>query len=114
LQWLALHRAANRRVMQEHDATIGGESRQRRLELERLLHRLVHEILHDLFSPRPERAPAEATAEPAHAREADVSEFPSVAVEYLDSDVAQDANDLALFARLEVVIPEHTHDRDLE
>ena len=100
--------------MHEHDAVIGLESRQRRLELQRFLYRLVHEVLDDLFAPRTERATPKATAESANSGEPDAAKFPRVSVQHVDADVSQDLTDVTLLTRLEVVIPQHADHRDLD
>src|SRR5581483_6846790 len=104
LRRFALDRRADGRVVHEDDAVIDGEPRERRLELERLLHRLVHERLDDRLAPRAERAAPKAAAEAAHAGEAHAAKLPGVAVERVHADVAEHLANRVLLVRLEVVI----------
>ena len=63
LRRLALDRLLDRRVVEHGDPGHPAQPRERRLELQRLVHRLVDEDLDDLLSPGAERPLAEAAAE---------------------------------------------------
>src|SRR5687768_13713357 len=109
---LAGHGPGDRRVVQHRDALRCPKASERGLELQRLVHRLVHEVLDDLLAPWPERAAAESAGEALHAGDADAENLVALAVEDLHADVPEDATDLILLARFEVVIPEDPDGRD--
>src|SRR5205823_1957939 len=71
LQRLTFHRVLNRSVMQQYDALVCSQARQRRLELEGLIERLAHETLDSFLAPRGQHALAEAAAKSFGAGEAD-------------------------------------------
>ena len=68
---LAFDGLLNRRIMQQREQMPRPQARQRRLELQRFIDGFAHELLDDRFSPRTERALAEAAAEPLDAGDAD-------------------------------------------
>src|ERR1700687_4578151 len=62
LQRLTSHSFLDGSVVQQHDAFVRSQARQRRLELERLVERLAHEALDSLLTPRGQHALPEAAA----------------------------------------------------
>src|SRR6185369_15667667 len=67
LQRLALDGALDGRIVKQRDGRQRLDSRQRRLELERLVDGFADEVLDAVFPPRAESALAEAAAKPFHA-----------------------------------------------
>ena len=98
--------------MQQGDQLRRPQPRQRRLELQRLVHRLVDELLDDRLAPRAERMTAEAAPEPFHARDADAVQFTSIAVEDRQAGGGQHVSHLRRLAGLEIVIAKHRRGRN--
>src|SRR5262249_54245550 len=109
---LPLHRALNRRVMQQRDAMQCAQLRERRLKLERLVDRFLDELLDRRLAPWLQRMLAEAAGEALHAREADAVHLAGVAVEYIDAGCRQNLLHLVLLARFQFVVAEHREYRD--
>src|SRR5207247_7704121 len=97
---LAFHRRLDGRVVEDRDPLLRAQARQRRFELERLVHRVVHEAFDRVLAPGLERAASEAAAEALDAREADALDLDALAVEHLHASVAEDLLDLGLVAGL--------------
>jgi hypothetical protein len=73
----------------------------------------VDELLDDPFTPRLERALAEAAPEALEPDEADAPHLAGFTVEHLGAAVEQDLENLRLLARFVLVVSEHGQDRDL-
>ena len=98
--------------MQDDDFLIRAQSRERRLELQRLVDGFVYELLDDRLAPRPEGAASEAAGKPFHTRKPDALHFAGAAIQDADPMVDENLLDITLVARFEIVIAEHGDDRD--
>jgi hypothetical protein len=78
-----------------------------------LVHGLLDEHLDRPLAPRTERAATESSGEPLHAGEPHPLDLDRVPIEQVDAGIGEDARDFLGLIRLEVVVPEHRHDRDL-
>ena len=111
---LAFDGGANRRVVQHGDAACRAQARQRGLELQRLVDRFLDEALDRPLAPGPERAAAEAAAEPFDAREPDAVDLGGFAVEDRHAGIGQNLADLVLVAAFIVVVAEHGDDGNVD
>src|SRR5690349_11333744 len=84
LERLALDGAGDRRIVEQRDALMRAQPRQRGFELERLLHGFAHELLDQRLAPRLEDAAAEAAGEAFDPGEADAADLHGVAIEQAD------------------------------
>src|SRR5256885_2344204 len=114
LERLALHRALDRRVMQQRHQVRRPKPRKRRLEFQRLVDRFAHELLDDCFPPGTERALTEPAAETLRARDADALKLARIAVENDDARIGENLPHLSIFPRFDVVIAEDRGHRDAQ
>ena len=96
--------------MHQRDAVRRAQARQRRLQLERLIHRFMNELLDDRLAPRTERAATKSSAEPAHPGETHAVRLEGVAIENPHAGVGEDLHKLRHLAGLVVMISEHRDD----
>jgi hypothetical protein len=100
--------------VQQRDATMRAEPRERRLELEGLLDRFLDEPLDRGLAPRPERTAPKAAGKALHAGKAHPVHFRRFAIEHGDPGVGQNPANLILLAALVIVVSKHGDHRNLD
>src|SRR5687768_5549255 len=85
----------DRGVMEHDDLLLRAETRERALELHRLVDGLLHERLDRALAPGTQRAGAEAASEAFRPGEPDAADLRCVAVEDAHAGLAQDVADRA-------------------
>src|SRR4030095_9973945 len=112
LEWFALDRLANGRVVQQHNLFGRAQACERGFELERFVTSLVHELLYRVSAPRAESGSAESACEAFDARDPDAIHLARFAIEHGEPGVTEDVGDLFLATRFEVVVAEDSHAGD--
>ena len=97
--------------MQQSHPPLGSQLPQRGLQLQRLVQCLPHELLDQPLAPGAQRPPSEPSGKPLDPGEPDAQHFVGLAVEHVNAGVTEDLGDLALLARLVIVVAQDRDDR---